>query len=861
MRHSLWLVGTVLLTACGPNGVLSGKVSVEGGSAGGIAVIVYGPQSAATVTGDDGTFSVGSLPDGRYVVRATVAGADVEEQTATTTITQGKASPEPVLSFRASTAKVTGRVVLADGSEASDLTVVAVGPETRSARTATDGSFTFEGLKTGGYVVSVEAKDTKEGRVSVGVNASGAAPAIELRLTPVGRIGGAVTYNSMPAAGVPVMVTGTSLSAVTDAQGRFFLEGVPTGMQALLARVGSEPFFRSATATVTIVRGANPDQALTLTDDPPRTGTVTGVITFHGPRSPRDITISAPGTSATAQPAVNGAYSLTLPVGVWDVVANAPLHPQKLLGRVTVVAGQSQALVGQELSWYRPIWVSSTNITGGPTAVGFSLTSPDTLSWGLITFSDGSERLALGNHQTGELRILATGSASSATLSRNAKYVAWAIGTTAFVYEVATGAITPYWANTSITTLEFSTDESALFIVRTGSTLTRLKFSGAPASETFPVTGTSPEITRETVDRWFVREPGTSNDVRLVTPRTDVSQIFTNVNGGLFMSPTAWALTACTTVLPVSCELRVLGPTSESPAPRVAIPNPAPGAVTAFASSSRSSRADYPCFSIGGTSALCVKTADNSVFSLAAVPSQFKLNEAGDRVIWVHASGGNTVVREEAFPPPAASQVASNTTGYATGWLTPTRAYAYELGAASPRNLYLVKAGVSTTDADVGNQSISISGPLMVYPGAMGIPAKWKAVLGDGATRAVDVPVTQSLFALSSRAASLAAPAKYGVFSFVSGTAWLIDDMGLRQTTVGNAANPFSGGVALRSGPTEYVFLTRPGGTQIIYVHNTSSFLEYVDGTLSSTVLGSYANHAWISLLNDGRTIGLGRLQ
>ena len=65
MRNSIWLLGAVLLTACGPAGVLSGKVTVEGGSAGGIAVIVYGPQSGATVTGDDGAFSIGSLPDGK----------------------------------------------------------------------------------------------------------------------------------------------------------------------------------------------------------------------------------------------------------------------------------------------------------------------------------------------------------------------------------------------------------------------------------------------------------------------------------------------------------------------------------------------------------------------------------------------------------------------------------------------------------------------------------------------------------------------------------------------------------------------------------------------------------------------------
>ena len=185
---SLSLLGAALLSACGPAGVLSGKVTVEGGTPGGIAVIIYGPQSAATVTGDDGAFTIGSLPDGKYVVRATVRGTDVDEISVTTTITQGKAAPEPILAFRASTAKVSGRVVMADGSGPENLTVTAVGPETRGARTAPDGTFSFDNLKTGAYLVSVEAKDTLEGRVGIGVNASGPVDTGEFRLTPVGRI-------------------------------------------------------------------------------------------------------------------------------------------------------------------------------------------------------------------------------------------------------------------------------------------------------------------------------------------------------------------------------------------------------------------------------------------------------------------------------------------------------------------------------------------------------------------------------------------------------------------------------------------------------------------------------------------------
>ena len=78
-----------LLSACGPAGSIAGRVTVEGGSAAGIAVFVYGPSSGATVTDGEGAFTVSGLPDGEYVVRATVRDADVEEVSVSTTIAQG----------------------------------------------------------------------------------------------------------------------------------------------------------------------------------------------------------------------------------------------------------------------------------------------------------------------------------------------------------------------------------------------------------------------------------------------------------------------------------------------------------------------------------------------------------------------------------------------------------------------------------------------------------------------------------------------------------------------------------------------------------------------------------------------------
>ena len=846
MRNSicLGLFGAVLLSACGPAGVLSGKVTLEGGSPGGIAVIIYGPQSAATVTGDDGAFSFGSLPDGKYVVRATVRSADVEELSVVTTLTQGKASPEPVLAFRASTAKVTGTVVMADGSGAEDLTVTATGVETRGVRTTAGGAFTFDGLKTGAYLISVEAKDTREGHVGVGVNASGPTSVGELRLTPVGRFSGTVTYNAMPVVGAPVVVSGTSTSGVTDAMGKFQFVDVPTGLQAVQVRVGSAPFFRSGTAMVTVLRGANPDVSISLTDDPPKTGTVTGTVTFHGPRTPRDITVSAPGSGITAMPQINGAYSLALPVGVWDVVANAPQHPTKLLGRVTVLDGTSQALPGAEMTWYRPVWRSISAI-GGPATVSSNAVN-DNVPWSLVSFTDTVPRLALINSTTYDFRILAAGSSSGHRVSKNGKYAGWYVAGTVFVYEIGTAVLSTFAATQNVTQIEFSTDESAIFIVRNPLTLSRVRFATASNVETFPPSGTATDVQFNTVDRWFVRDSG--NAIRLVTPQTDHVGVFTGVST-FSAQPTAWAQSNCA----ITCDLYVQSPTSISPAIRDASVAATPGTLFNFTSSGFDNRGDYPCFTMAAN-AFCVRSSDGSHIPLTATPLNFKLNEAGDRVIWSFLSGGNRSLREEPMPPTASSPtLGNNLVGWTTGWISPTRAIGYE-NSGAPRGMHSIKAGTASLDTDIGAQAITVVPPLIVFP--QNTSSQWRAYIGDGPIRSIPVATNIALVSSAVRGLGTGAVTKYAGVAYDTVSSFIIDEnmASVRSTPVG-----FAQGGAWRSGSVEFAFMSRAGGLRAFYVFNTGVLIEFQDSTATINAgIGAIGVLSYLSLNEDSRTLQVG---
>ncbi|MGV3620836.1 MAG: hypothetical protein ACO1OB_08460, partial [Archangium sp.] len=421
------------LFACGPAGKITGRVTVEGGSPAGVAVFAYGASSAATVTNTDGAFTISGLPDGEYVVRATVRDADVEELSTSTTISNGgTAAPEPVLAFKSSNATVTGKVVFADGSEASNLSVIATGPETVGTRTETNGTFTFAKIKNGAYVISVEVRDTREGRVGIGVSADGTKDVGELRLTPVGQLKGVVSFGGMPAEGVTVWVPGTSVSSVTDSVGVFSLTDVPTGNQVVIAKIGEEPFTRSVTTSVMVTRGVNAELQLTLADDPPKTGTIQGNITFRGPRDPRNIQLTVLGTSVTGTPAANGAFALMAPVGEWEVIASAPSHPKMSLGRVVVRESQVTQIPGAQLSFYRTIFRANA-----PLSVATGSYSLDNHPWSFVIVSDGAQRLGIMHAITGELRFLASGQFGSVAFSRNGKYAAWSAANAVFVYELA----------------------------------------------------------------------------------------------------------------------------------------------------------------------------------------------------------------------------------------------------------------------------------------------------------------------------------------------------------------------------------------------------------------------------------------
>ncbi|MEW5738519.1 MAG: carboxypeptidase-like regulatory domain-containing protein [Myxococcota bacterium] len=785
-----WLALVALVSACG-GGTMTGTVTVQGGSPANIAVFIYGPVSTAAVTNAEGRFSASGLPDGDYSLVAKLRGADVEEVAAAVKMIGGRPETEPTLAFTLSTGSVTGTVVFADGSDASNVSVTLSGAASRGTRTGPGGAFTFEKVPGGAYVVSVDLVDSREKRASVGVAVTGGSQDVgQLRLTLVGRIGGTVTLNGAPAGGVQVAVAGTPLLAVTDALGRFDFPEVPTGDATFVATSGAQQQY-SATASTRVVRGANPDLSLALGDNQSRRGTVNGTVTFTNPQSPTIITVSVAGAAVTATPAANGTFTMMVPEGAWDIVASAPFHPKKTLGRVQVVAGQTAVLPATELSWYREVFRTESQLVSIA-----SVTPSSTTPW--VTFRTtealGAQRTFLFNTRTWDLRMLANTAIGSPRFSKNAKYLGFLLAGELFLYEISTGTMTTW--GTGAGSFDFSSDEAVLFVVR-GGALERITLATGNTTR-FPGTGTATGISQHTLDRWLVREA--SNDVMLVEPTMETAQLFTQVQV-LSVYPTPWALTACGT----SCTLKVVAPTGRT-ANTVSLAVPGVSVL--------SSPGDYPSFVHGGTGQyFIVKASDGSHTLLPTGTNRLQFSPDNTRYAFHTVVSGSTTIREERLPPtPNPLVIAQSTLGFIAAYVSNARYVAIEFGG--PRRIfdYKTTGSAPTPDSDVdATVPAVLSPPLVLWPKQSA--GKWRAFIGDKATLAIDEPTTRTPGPIGVRSlAGAEAPTDYAGVSFDTTSTWILDEkLGEVRTLPGGYC--YAGE---RSGTTEFCLWQRPGAMDFV---------------------------------------------
>ncbi len=727
-QPALFLAAALALLGCGgPNGTISGKVTFEGGDGkvAGIPVIAYGPISAAAATSNAGTFTMTGLADGDYVVKAVVEGAEPSAVTWPVNVTGGRASSDPNLVFKFPGGKVQGKIVFADMGDASNLTVLLSGTASRVAKTGMDGSYSFDKLPAGPFVLSVEAPSTLEGRqsASVGVTGVDATQVPDLIFTPVGSIQGTVASGSTPVAGARVDVAGTSLSAVSDEQGKFLIRSVPTGMRTLVASALGQ----TAQAQATVTKGSPVMVSLMLGGVPMGTGTVNGVVTFAGTESPTLIRVGVAEIPALAPVSVSstGAFTLTLQPGTWTLTASAPSYPTQVLGTVSVRAGAATVGPSTQLSLFLPYFDPLSAVT----SLGLD-TDCAGGRWSLVRMelSGHPQQHWLVNSDTRERRLVHIGPLVSALFSAQCTNLAFVVASGAeqhvFTYHLPSAALNARTVGDPVgPLLGFSTDESTLFIPRGGTQneLERVLMSDGTVTR-FPVTA----VLRHTPDRYLARN---GPEVKLVTPTADRA-LFTNVNA-VSATPTPWAVTDCST----ACMFKTVAPNTD-------VANDIQNVGSAGAATLiDGSNADYPVFSLGGTYKIVRTAGGQQPAQLPAGTNFVRFSPDGQRLLYAATQTGTTSLYEEVMPPPASrpAAIATSMGGTFTGkYVAKNRAVLLDTSTAMPRVLDLKgQDGMPITTTQIGTPITDVRAASFRQVGSatgwiQTSNSRWRFIVGEG---------------------------------------------------------------------------------------------------------------------------------
>ncbi len=560
---------------------------------------------------------------------------------------------------------------------------------------------------------------------------------------------------------------------------------------------------------------------------PTKTGTVTGTVTFHGNQAPTLITLSVPGTAVTGAPSVDGNYSLVVPVGTWDLVASAPNFQEQSLGRMLVQEGATTVVRPATMSWYVPVYETDVAISA-VIPLGTCSGGP----WTALSMQVGSDQRAMFiNTKTLERRQVASGSVSGLVFSSKCKYAAFFLNTILMVYEVGTANLVA-WGAGGTGPMDFSTDESTLFVTRDGALLAPPPLGLTPGLERINlVAGTSTGfasaaggVRKQTSDRFFVVQ--VSNDVRLVTPTSDAVVFAAVKAGGFFTSPTAWALTNCTAGN--ACSLQVL-------APNGTIPSTVTGTYDT-AKVIYGSTGDWIGFTLSNAAVVppntwkLVRGSDATSVALPDNTERLYINSDGSRMAYRSVIGATRPLREEALPasgsviPFATSAAAIN-----PSWLSNTRLVAYD---PNPVNkVYEVKSGTLTTDTDVavptGASMFCANGSVAVY--AQAAAAKWKVLFEDAAPLLVDGPNISPTSGVTCGARALVAgqPATaWGAFSIDEVSTHVIDGAGnqVRRQFIGHMS---PGGWS--SEGLEFFTVNSFGVPQSMYLPATGQLIQWFE--------------------------------
>jgi hypothetical protein len=301
-----------------PNGLarVSGTLSLEGtANAGGVQVALSGTQLHAT-TNTAGAFVLENVPPGTHELTATHTGYTQTRRSLS--VGEGE-RVEVSLALLRTRGRVDGVLQLDDATAVSGLEVRLEGMD-KATHSDADGRFALEDVPTGSHVLVALKPGYMTARETVEVKEAVSTSVTLTLARSRGRVEGVVRLDdTQDLAGTQVSLFDWNAGpTTTDAEGRFVLEGVPTGSYRV--RVTRDGYKAPLPPQVEVRANATTTLSMTLER---RTGAIQGRVTLEGrTNNHAGVRIGIAGRTDAVTTNVAGDFQFThLPPGDYSLQA------------------------------------------------------------------------------------------------------------------------------------------------------------------------------------------------------------------------------------------------------------------------------------------------------------------------------------------------------------------------------------------------------------------------------------------------------------------------------------------------------------------------------------------------------------
>ncbi|AKQ63631.1 regulator of chromosome condensation, RCC1 [Myxococcus hansupus] len=224
---------TVSLSLARERGGIAGVIQLEGSASPVDITVTLVGTTYTTRTNASGQFSFNALPTGAYTVEAQKDRFTTIQRSVTV---RAGATEQLLLTMSIARGHISGVVQLEDAPTTSGISVAVVQTNT-SMLTDSQGRFAFSNLPIGTYTVTAWWNGYNVTERSVEVRSQATTDVVITLRRSAGIVAGTVQLEGASNhEGVAVSLAGQDVTATTDAQGRFVLEGVRDGHHTLTAR-------------------------------------------------------------------------------------------------------------------------------------------------------------------------------------------------------------------------------------------------------------------------------------------------------------------------------------------------------------------------------------------------------------------------------------------------------------------------------------------------------------------------------------------------------------------------------------------------------------------------------------------------